>query len=292
MIYLSQEVSLSDTNAPSRTEWRTMMRLVPFARPHRIWAGLTVVHHGIERISSQIFIPLLLQQVTDGVVRDGLRYIGRWAILFAVLLVIGAVSSLVGRRAHARYTAFAIRDLRNRVSEHIQLLPMGYLETQRTGDLVSRMNTDVTTIETWLPAIRELTIQPLIFIAGVIYMLSISWKLFLASSVLIPISAMLYNRVSRPMEALARRQAEGEGRLNAAFQDMLDGIVAVKAFNLHDLLGHRFGLVAKEVEQEALRLDGRRAVSIAIFLALRYLPQLIVPLFGGYLAFQGEITVG
>ncbi len=283
---------MSDSHTPSKTKWRKMTRLVPFIRPHRLWAALMVVHHGVERISSQVFIPFLLQQVTDSVVRDGLQYISRWAALFMVLLVIGAVSALVGRRAHARYTAFTIRDLRNRVTEHIQQLPMGYLENQRTGDLVSRLNTDVTTIEGWLPLVRELAIQPLLFIAGVIYMLSISWKLFLASTVLIPVSAMLFNRVNKPMEAIARRQAEGEGRVNAAFQDMLDGIVAVKAFNLHALLGQRFGLVAREVEREALHLDGRRAVSLPIFLALRYVPQLIVPLFGGYLAFQGDITVG
>lgn len=283
---------MNTSDASEKTQWRTLAGLIPFIRPYGGWLALTVLAHAVERISTQIVSPYLLQRMTDGVVRGGLQAMTPWLLVGAGLLVTNAAFAYAGQRAGARTTASTLRDLRDRVTAHLQQVPLGYLESQGTGDLVSRLSTDVSKIEAWLPMVREVVVQPLIFIVGVAYMLTISWKLFLASSVLIPVSALLYNRVSRPMETLARRQAESEGRVNAALQNMLAGIVAVKAFNLQPLLGARFRTLAKEVERQALRLDWRRALFIAVYLALRYIPQLVVPLYGGSLAFQGEITVG
>ena len=98
----------------------------------------------------------------------------------------------------------------------------------------------------------------------------IDWKLLLASCILIPISAVLNNRINQPMEAIARRQAEREGQVIAALQDAIGGIVTVKAYNLQDFLGAHFQTRVKEVETQAVKLDGRRALAIALFLALRY----------------------
>ncbi|MGC9523711.1 MAG: ABC transporter transmembrane domain-containing protein, partial [Anaerolineae bacterium] len=280
-----------DRPEPVKTDWQLLGRLIPFVQPQRLWLGLTVLH-ALEGVAVRVLTPFLLQQMMDSATDTGVQSLTKWFYVAGLVLVIDAGFAWAGRHAVARYGAFTARDLRDRVTAHIQRLPMGFLEAQHSGDLVSRLNSDVTKIESWLPGAIKALSQPLVFVGGVVYMLSISWKLLLASSILIPISALLYNQVSKPMEALARQQAQGEGRANAALQDMLAGSVTVKAFNLQTVLGKRFNRLIREIQRQALRLDWRRSVFVAVFLALRYIPQLIVPLYGGYLAFQGEITVG
>ena len=274
-----------------QTNWRALTQLLPFVRPQALQFGLTVLH-AIEAVATRLLFPFLLQQMTDAVMGEGVTGLTRWAIFAAGVLTLDAFAAWIGRGSAAKYVARTIRDLRNRVTAHVQQLPMSFLEEQHSGDLVSRLSTDVGRIESWLPVVSELVSQPLIFVAGFIYMLTISWKLLLASSILIPISAVLVNRTSKPMEAAAREQAEQEGKATAALQDMLAGITMVKAYNLRGILGTKFRDLSKEIERQALRLDWRRALGIAVYLALRYTPQLIVPLYGGFLAYQGEITVG
>lgn len=280
-----------DGGRRAATQWGMLLRLNPFVRPHAVWLALTLAN-ALKDVGVRVLMPYLLQSGTDTVVVEGPGALYRWFTLAAAVIAVDAAFTWVGRNAAARYTARTIRDLRDRVTAHIQRLPVAFLDAQHTGDLVARLNGDVARLEGWLTVVVDLLYNALVFVAGTAYMLTISWKLLLVSSVLMPVSAVLMNRITKPMEAASRQQAEGEGRLNAAIQDALAGIVMVKALNLRELLGARFRGLAREVERQALKLDWRRAIAIAVFLALRYTPQLVVPLYGGHLAFQSEITVG
>jgi ABC-type multidrug transport system fused ATPase/permease subunit len=58
------------------------------------------------------------------------------------------------------------------------------------------------------------------------------------------------------------------------------------------VLAKKLRHVAEQVQLEGLAIDRRAGVEFAIFLMLRYIPQLVAPLYGGYLTFRGEISVG
>jgi subfamily B ATP-binding cassette protein MsbA/ATP-binding cassette subfamily B protein AbcA/BmrA len=81
-------------------------------------------------------------------------------------------------------------------------------------------------------------------------------------------------------------------RANAVTQDAIRGIYIIKAFNLQKLLTKKYQKIAEDVRTEGLAIDKRAAIEFAVFLMLRYIPQLVAPLYGGYLAFTGEISVG
>ena len=117
-------------------------------------------------------------------------------------------------------------------------------------------------------------------------MLILSWKLLLATCILIPISAILFDKVVKPMQAHSQKEMEHLARANAVTQDAIRGIYIIKAFNLQKLLTAKYRQIAEDVRQEGLAIDKRRAVEFAVFLMLRYIPQLVAPLYGGYLAFR------
>jgi subfamily B ATP-binding cassette protein MsbA/ATP-binding cassette subfamily B protein AbcA/BmrA len=79
---------------------------------------------------------------------------------------------------------------------------------------------------------------------------------------------------------------------SAVTQDAIGGIFIIKAFNLQKVLTQKFKRIAEAVRLEGLAIDRRAGVEFAVFLMLRYTPQLVAPLYGGYLAFIGEISVG
>jgi ABC-type multidrug transport system fused ATPase/permease subunit len=154
------------------------------------------------------------------------------------------------------------------------------------------LNNDIDKIATLPQRIHELVRQPVVFFLGFSYLFMLSWKLLLATCILIPVSAILFDKVVRPMQAHSRKEMEHLARANAITQDAIRGIYIIKAFNLQMLLTEKYQRIAENVREEGLAIDRRRAVEFAVFLMLRYIPQLVAPLYGGYLAFTGEISVG
>jgi ABC-type multidrug transport system fused ATPase/permease subunit len=282
---------MSKESKAQQLHWRVLLRLFTFTKPHTIHFALTVLN-AVKGVALQILTPYLLQAVTDRVVDGHMQAFMQMLLLAGGIFVVDAILTLLGRRAAVRYLNYTIRDLRDRATAHVQRLPIAYLDAFHTGDLTSRLNADVGKIADWLASIPEQAVQPLLFLGGFIYMLTISWKLLLVSCILVPASTLIFNQIVKPMEALSRKQAEEEGKVNAALQDALAGITMIKAFNLWDWLGAKFLTQVKQVERQALQLDLRRVIATPVYLALRYAPQLIVPLYGGTLAYRGEITVG
>lgn len=277
---------------PSPTwPWTAIRRLVPDLQVHRFWLGLvwlTALFMGI----LDFINPYLLKVLTDTALaqqNETFRQLVLWAL---VAMTLDIVLKYFTRTVSIRYQTYTLRDLRDRVTAHIQRLPISYTETLHSGDLVSRLNNDIDKIAIIPRHIHELVQQPVVFLLGFTYMYMLSWKLLLATCILIPISSILYDKVVKPMQAHSRKEMEHLARANAVTQDAIRGIYIIKAFNLQKILTKKFQQIAEDVRSEGLAIDRRAGIEFAVFLMLRYTPQLVAPLYGGYLAFHGEITVG
>ena len=271
--------------------WQTIRRLVADLQVHKIWlwlVWLTALFMGIMEFLS----PYLLKALTDSALAQQSETFLRLVLWALVVMTLDIVLKYFTRIVSIRYQTYTLRDLRNRVTAHIQRLPISYSETLHSGDLVSRLNNDIDKIAVLPRHIHELVQQPVVFLLGFTYMYILSWKLLLATCILIPISSILYDKVVMPMQAHSRKEMEHLARANAVTQDAIRGIYIIKAFNLQKILTKKFRQIAEDVRSEGLAIDKRAGFEFAIFLMLRYTPQLVAPLYGGYLAFHGEITVG
>lgn len=275
----------------SKSTWQMIRRLLPFLKTHKTWLSLVWFIALITGIM-EFINPYLLKMLTDTALaqqNEVFRQLVLWALM---AMLVDIALKYFNRIVSIRYQTYTIRDLRNRVIAHIQRLPISYIETLHSGDLVSRLNNDIDKIALLPQRIHELVQQPVVFILGFTYMYILSWKLLLATCILIPVSAILYDKVVKPMQAHSRKEMEHLARANAITQDAIRGIYIIKAFNLQKLLTKKYQRIAEDVRAEGLAIDKRAAIEFAVFLMLRYIPQLVAPLYGGYLAFTGEITVG
>jgi subfamily B ATP-binding cassette protein MsbA/ATP-binding cassette subfamily B protein AbcA/BmrA len=269
----------------------SLSKLFPYVVVHRLWLTLLVVSAILGGVMEVIY-PFFLMELTDAAT-SGQSYqfqlLIYWAI-FTMLMNVG-VTYMRGQ-VSVRYEAYTIRDFRDRITAHIQKLPISYIQTLHSGDMVSRLNNDVEKIAGLLKRVHEFIQQPLVFILGFTFMAIISWKLLLATCILIPISAILFDKVIKPIQSDSQNEMEELARANAVTQDAIRGITILKAFNLQRPLAQKYQKIARKIEDAGLSIAKRSAISTALFLALRYIPQLVCPLYGGYLAFQGEITLG
>lgn len=282
---------MEEAQDQAQSPGHVIRRLIPDLKAHKLWLGLVLFTALIAGVM-EFINPYLLKTLTDTAIAQQKEAFWQLVLWALVAMLVDIALKYFTRVIAIRYEIYTIRDLRDRVTAHLQRLPISYTDTYHTGDLVSRLNNDIDKIAMLPKRIHELVQQPVVFVFGFTYMLILSWKLLLATCILIPVSAILFNIVVKPMQAHSQKEMEHLARANAVTQDAIRGILIIKAFNLQRILTAKYRLIAEDVRQEGLEIDRRRAVEFAVFLMLRYIPQLVAPLYGGYLAFRGELSVG
>jgi len=271
--------------------WKLVGRTLAFLRTHRVQLAISVVSTTIVAVV-WFAGPYFLRRLTDTAIA------GQWDVFtWMVAASFGFTLLEVGfaylkRVSVTKLSALAIRDIRNRLTQHIQALPMSTVETYHSGDLVSRLNNDLQQATSLYQRVPDYLHQPLQFVGGLLFMVMINPKLTLVVCAAMPISVFIFERVVRPMQQHSGKKMEALAEANVSLQDAIRGASIVRAFNLQSILGTRFRRQAEDVERHDMKNRVRGILSIVPFLALRYIPQLLVPIYGGLLAFRGEITVG
>lgn len=271
--------------------WKPISRLIPFIKPYFSRMILGILCALGQAILNIVFI-YLIKNLTNTALNVQFDAFINLIYLALILLVTGIIVSFFGRYATTCYKTQTIRNLRDSVVGHIQWLPLSHIESYHTGNLVSRLNSDISKIDDFLNQIPRYIYQPLLFIGAFSYMLFISWKLLLATFILIPISSLVFNKLSQPIENYSKQLREHLADVNVVFQDTISGIFIVKAFNLQEFLLQKYQTGVKQVEAKGLYIDKVNAALYFVFLLLRFIPQLVCPLYGGYLIAQGELTAG
>jgi ABC-type multidrug transport system fused ATPase/permease subunit len=275
----------------STTTPKILLRLAPFVRSHGFWLSVNVLC-SLSSVFLEMLGVYLIQDMTDRAVGGQVAEFQRMLYAAPALIVAGMIVAYLSRYSSARHITYTIRDLRDYVTGHIQRVALSYTGRHHTGDLVSRLNNDIDQVTGLLNSIPRSVYQPLVLVCAFVYMLLISWKLLLANCVLILLSAPLFALIVKPMQEFSKKQMEAEARANAGLQDAIGGIHVAKAFNLQRALSEKYRVVLQEIERQGLNAVKRVCMSLAVFFAMRYVPLLVCPLYGGYLAFRGEITVG
>lgn len=243
---------------------------------------------------------LLLRNFADTVVGNVKPFAGSLprtltfiALGFIALAVVeGSFSFISGRLAS--FSAEGItRRLRNFLFDHIQRLSFAYHSKTPTGDLIERVTSDVDSVRNFF---NEQAIGVgriiLLFIINFIAIWLISWKLALASSIIIPVilvvSIWFFKKVTKAYEAYQ----EQEAKLTTTLQENLTGVRVVKAFARQDYEINKF---EKDNWEKFLR--GRKLLTMNAFFwpvsdILCGFQMLGGFIFAAIMAINGEITIG
>ncbi|WIV12474.1 ABC transporter ATP-binding protein [Proteiniborus sp. MB09-C3] len=273
------------------SSFRRLNQLSPFIKPLRGWIILNCIAAFLEGLI-MIYFAFATRSLTDMAMNRQISEFKSFVCFTVVIVAVSIIVSYINKYSSVRYKGDFAYDIRNYFAKHIIDLPLKTKEKYHSGDIISRINNDILTVTELVGNIPELVLNPVMFIAAFIYMYSISWKLLILSVVLIPLTGYIFNIVSKPMEKNSRQIMEDTAKINALAKDAISGVYILKAFNLEGVLLEKYKKNIEGIINRGVKIERINANLVRLFLALRYIPQLIVPLFGGYLAIKGEITVG
>jgi ABC-type multidrug transport system fused ATPase/permease subunit len=262
-----------------RPYWKTLVGV----------SGLLLLRTGLNLLP-----PLVQRQIVDQVIAE--RHLSTLLVLIAALIGIHALSRVVDfgdlYLRHAVGERF-IFDLRVGLYDHLQQLSLAFYERTSTGELMSRVTSDVNALEQFVTHGVALTVVDFLRLLGAsVVLLLLNWRLALV--ILIPLPLMgvglwIFNHRARP---IYRRVRDRLGDINASLQDKLTGIRVVQAFDREEEELRHFREVSQDYLQE--RVEAIRTWSV-FFPALHFVSALggaLVLGFGARMVVNGQLTLG
>jgi ATP-binding cassette subfamily B protein len=210
-----------------------------------------------------------------------------------VFIIIGIIMNFLDTYASGRFSAYAARDMKDRFSVHINNLPVSYVETHHSGDLVSRMTNGVTSIENFIrDDLMGFVLEVVRVSVSIGVMIFLSWKLLLFCVIILPVMAVITTRISRPLNEYSSQLQRSLAKSNSAVQDMINGNYIIKSFNLIQVFYLKFKALLDQMLTDSLRVEKRKATMGAVSVFVQTAPFLLFFLFGGYMVINGDLSAG
>jgi ATP-binding cassette, subfamily B, bacterial len=278
-----------------RVSRETVRRVLGFARPHRrlisVFLAITVVD-----ASMVIVTPLLVQRVVDdGIIAGDTRVVAVIALLMAAAAVLTAVLAVLAGWLSSRIGEGLIFDLRTRVFGHVQRQSLAFFTRTQTGALVSRLNNDVVGAQRAFTSTLSSTVSNSIAVVVVgIAMLALSWQVTLLCLLMFPILFGVSRWVGARLAGLTRQQMDGNADLGNVMTERFNvgGAMLLKLFGRRGEEDALFASKAAVVRDLGVRISLITRIFGAAMMLVPSLATALVYGVGGYLAVQGQLTVG
>jgi ATP-binding cassette subfamily B protein len=270
-----------------------LLRMLAYLKPYRVrWIAMIVI--GLVSLVATVAIPLMTKAVIDGPVAHRDPH-GLW-VLGSAATAVGITEALlwfIRRWLVSRATMGVEADIRKELYGRLQILPMSFHGRWQSGQLLSRIMNDLSTI-------RRLLSFGLVFLilnilqVGVVtaILLAMYWPLGVVVAVsVLPVTWTML-RFERSFTELSRRAQDQAGHVATHVEEAALGIRAVKSFGREDYVFDRFDRQAVALYDTQI---AKVSVSSRFWTLLEVIPNLtliIVLAFGAYAAGHGLVTLG
>jgi subfamily B ATP-binding cassette protein MsbA len=280
-------------------------------RPHikKLLLGLLAV---IGESAADLLEPWPLKIVLDNVIRSrGLHGHGwlnhfivgtfgddhlavlRFAAVGALAIaVIGALCSYTEKYLTTSVGQWIMHDLRRTLYSHVQRLSLSYHDRKQTGDLISRVTSDIDAIQSFIASgVLGVLINVLTLVGMVVVMFYINWKFTLIALSIVPILFAVIFSYTRRIKKASREVRKKEGEIVSVIEEVLTSIRVVKAFGREDYEQRRLEEESLESVEIALRARGLKAKLSPIVEIIIAVGTGMVLWFGGRMVLNGRLDV-
>lgn len=247
-------------------------------------------------VAGTLSIPVIIGRAIDFIVSEG--NVNFDEIIPLLLLAGGialgtAVFQWIMSVINNRVTYNVVRDIRNDAIEKIESLPLNYIDTHKSGDIVSRVISDADQFADGLLLGFTQLFTGIVTILGTLsFMLMLEWRITLVVVLLTPLSLLMAKFISKRTYNMFKLRSETLGEQTAFIDETISNQKIVKAFSREDNSADKFDEISERLRKASLK---------AIFFSsltnpcTRFINSIVyagVGLVGAVSAIDGAITVG
>lgn len=236
----------------------------------------------------------MIKNLSDGT-GDKNAELQRLAVLSGVFVAIFGIKYFFTRGQMwyiSQSAALMILDLRIRLFEKLQRLPISYFNSKRAGEIQSVLTNDVGVYQSAVMIIRDAIDGPVKAVAAVVTIIVISYELALVSLLFVPVLAYVINRNGRKMKAAQAQVQDDTARMIAMTTEALQGTRVVKAFAAEERMGEAYQEHVEQTYRSTMKAVGRLASLRPLVELIGAVALGIVLFICGWLAVHAGLTVG
>ena len=270
-----------------------LLRLLPYLMPYRVrWLAMILI--AIVSLVAAVAIPLMTKAVIDGPVRNRDQH-GLW-VLGSVAVAVGITEAalwFIRRWLVSRATMAVEADIRNDLYARLQILPMSFHGRWQSGQLLSRIMNDLSTIRRLLSfglVFLMLNILQIIVVTAIL--LAMYWPLGIVVLLSVAPVTITVLHFERTFTRLSRQAQDQAGHVATGVEEAALGLRAVKSFGRADYVYDRFDKQVTALYDTQIR---KVSVSAKFWTLLEVIPNItliIVLAFGALAAGRGLVTLG
>ena len=184
-------------------------------------------------------------------------------------------------------------DLRDALFERIERLSFSYYDRVQTGQLVTRLTSDVEQIRTFAGSgVVQLANAVVMLVGTTVLLLYLDWQLALVALAIVPAIAVLLVRFVGRIRPLFREVQQTLGNLNTVLQEDLQGVRVIRAFAREDYETARYSSVNEELLQKNLTTVRMFSNNFPFVFLFANLGTLAIIWFGGWQVIGGRLSIG
>ena len=273
----------------------TIQRVLQLIRPYKGMVILTLTLALITVVTT-LLAPVLAGRAVDKIVGLGqvdYQGLGRIALAMAATIACTALSQWLMNVVNNRITFQVVRDMRVRVFEQLEILPLKYMDAHRPGDAISRITTDVEQFsDGLLMGFTQLFTGVLTILGTLGVMLYIDWRIALVVVALTPLSIFVARFIATHTYSMFRVQSETRAEMTSLVEELIGNEHLVRAFGYEARAEERFDRINRDLQRCGVRATFFSSTTNPCTRFVNSLVYASVGILGAFVAIAGGITVG
>ena len=244
----------------------------------------------------QLYVPVLFGDAIDEIVSIGnvnFANLGHYLSKIIFCVILASISLWIMNLLNNKMTYHIVQDIRLQAMEHIQKLPLSYIDKHSTGDIVSRIIADTDILsDGLLLGFSQLFSGIVTIIATLFFMFSKNVVISIMVICLTPLSFFVAKFIASRSYTMFKKQSESRGKQTALIDEMIGNQKVVHAFGYEEKASKQFAEINKELQKysqqavfySSLTNPSTRFVNSLVYACVALVGILLVP--------GGGLTVG
>src|SRR5262245_24772397 len=275
------------------TTLHRLRRLMPFVSPffrRLILIFLLSLFGTVLGLLWPIFTKILIDDV---LLAKNMHFLLTLSGTMVLVTVLGYVVGAVNRYSYTQVTARILFALRQHLFAHLQGLSLRFHTQAKVGDLLARLNTDISEVQAVLTdATFTFVSNVFVLIATVGFLVWLNWRLFLLSILVLPLQIYGVLKVRPLMVDETRKVRELNATLASFLVESLSAIKFIKLFTAEKLQLQKLGALGENFVRVVTRFEMLGYLGSTTSTAATFFGGALTTLYGGYLVIQEQMTIG
>ncbi|MCR4610008.1 MAG: ABC transporter ATP-binding protein/permease [Eubacterium sp.] len=274
---------------------KTYKRIIVYLKPYLPLIVLSLIAAAATTLL-QLYVPILAGHAIDYIIGPGavdMDGISETLVKMLVVILLAALFQWIMNVINNHITYKVVKDIRKRAFDHIQSLPLSYLDKKQYGDFVSRIIGDIDQFsDGLLMGFSQLFTGVVMIVGTLVFMFTLNVTITIVVVVLTPLSLFVAAFIAKKTYNLFIRQSEKRALLTGLVEEMVGNERVVQAFSYEDTAVERFDEINDELADTSLKATFFSSLTNPSTRFINNLVYAAVGIVGALFAIKGKLTIG